>query len=159
MQSHQQHHKTLLHELSSLVCLVYLHYNSPRFQFHKQSSFYCTGQSKKKYLSKLQSLNYLISLKACNYHKALHVFVMGAQIKAMMLTDRQNLNQSQNDQNISLTTFTTITHSHMPISWHINISIAFSQCVDYFLSARQVTMLDGSPYYMQATNTRTSEHF
>jgi hypothetical protein len=52
MQSHQQHHKTMLHEPNSLVCLVYLRY-------------------KKKYLSKLQYLSYLALLNACHNHKAL----------------------------------------------------------------------------------------
>lgn len=47
-----------------------------------------------------------------------------------MLTDRQNLNQSQNDQKVPLTTFTTIHHSHTQISQHINIAI--SQPMDFF---------------------------
>jgi hypothetical protein len=46
----------------------------------------------------------------------------------------KSLNQSQNDQKIYLTTFTTITHSHMQILWHVNI--AFSRSVDYFFSLR-----------------------
>jgi len=66
---------------NSLVCLVYLHYKSPWFQLCKQLSFSCTGQSKKKHLSKLQSLNYLALLNACHNHKALQVFAMGTQIK------------------------------------------------------------------------------
>jgi len=37
---------------------------------------------------------------------------MGTRNQERIPTDRQNLNQSQNNQKISLTTFTTVTHSH-----------------------------------------------
>jgi hypothetical protein len=114
---------------NSLVCLVYLCYKSPWFQLCKQLSFYCTGQRKEKYLSKLQSLNYLALLNACHNHKALQVFAMGTQIK-------QGHSQTKPEPITEWpkNTFNHLHHcnsfTHAKSSWHVNI--AFSQSMNYF---------------------------